>query len=579
MISFNKVPIKFETCCDGELGLAPCAAASGPEYWKKPVFKNRHQLNCEAAIHWIRKVEDHQHRLFITCDIAFRFLTEINAFDKGPNFYAKFLKLIPGPVLCTWLENSYSLEYFNRNLFNVWKAIPKADEQLFYEFAVFKAWDCLYLSNSYRENNKIYIDFVYRGMLEHCLIKYDTKILFKLIQICIDEDDITTTKIIFSFLDGKLSIILPQLNKYLQFCRLNKSNEWVELMIDNGANPCIPPPTHHIPIHTENYKAISTRNDDVETMRLMWYYSKKLEKRDAIMTSHQKPKSPFLDFILMELSKDKIGIKTIAHMRRVSRGLKERINDIVLTSTIFRWGFHSRPVEFQAFFHKGTVAERLNQIFLRKLNMNELQLRSNGEQLYQAKSKIVHLQFKFFVNNFHEIEFKLDLENKIFNLCEYCPCGYTALHYACIYKGTIDQIDLLLANGALMDQPGIDGSTALCSAIRAGRLDVVKHLLAKGANIHGVEWCKTPPLLYCYWPPIVLNLPSMHKMAQFLLDSGADIRSQDENGFTLLHLAIQEEDIELIKELVDKNYQIYDMLDDLTFKKLQDMLPESNIKR
>ena len=59
--------------------------------------------------------------------------------------------------------------------------------------------------------------------------------------------------------------------------------------------------------------------------------------------------------------------------------------------------------------------------------------------------------------------------------------GMCLLHKAC-EKGFVEMVDLLLEKKADIDETDPEGITPLIAAARAGKSDIVLHLLSKGAN-------------------------------------------------------------------------------------------------
>ena len=114
--------------------------------------------------------------------------------------------------------------------------------------------------------------------------------------------------------------------------------------------------------------------------------------------------------------------------------------------------------------------------------------------------------------------------------------GYQALDFA-ILKGHIEIVKLLLKSGANIDLQ--DGS-AIDLAVKNGNEVIIKLLLAEGASIGG-----------CLYNALKNHQPEIAKL--FLKDHGeykADVDILDSDGFSALHLAIQDNKLNLVNFLL-----------------------------
>lgn len=102
---------------------------------------------------------------------------------------------------------------------------------------------------------------------------------------------------------------------------------------------------------------------------------------------------------------------------------------------------------------------------------------------------------------------------------------FSALMYA-TQESRFDVAELLLQNGADTEIAS-DGTTALFNASAEGNHEAVDLLLRYGAN---VNFCQ-PLTLACAYRQM--------RMAERLLDAGANINAADEDGDTSLHFAIK----------------------------------------
>lgn len=126
------------------------------------------------------------------------------------------------------------------------------------------------------------------------------------------------------------------------------------------------------------------------------------------------------------------------------------------------------------------------------------------------------------------------------------PLGSTALHKAA--KGKHPEIvKLLLDAGARVDTKTADGDTALFFAIIYNSPGSVGYLLAAGANtgLKGGHRGYTP----IYYARDV-------NIAAKLVKKGAKINTADKNGWTPLHEAAENSDLEMVKFLIGKGADI-----------------------
>ena len=98
-------------------------------------------------------------------------------------------------------------------------------------------------------------------------------------------------------------------------------------------------------------------------------------------------------------------------------------------------------------------------------------------------------------------------------------------------EGSERVVDVLLAAGAKVDQANSYGDTALKLAALHGRLSIAKKLRARGAQV------ETPG-----WTPLIYAATGGHdEMVRYLLAEGANIDARSPNGTTALMMAVREE--------------------------------------
>jgi ankyrin repeat protein len=108
--------------------------------------------------------------------------------------------------------------------------------------------------------------------------------------------------------------------------------------------------------------------------------------------------------------------------------------------------------------------------------------------------------------------------------------GYSPLHLAA-QKGSMDVVELLLANKADINARAGRGATPLHKAAAEGHISVAELLLANKAEIDARDNLGRTAL---HWA--VLN--SHHEMVQLLLANNADVNIREKVfGYTALHLA------------------------------------------
>ena len=113
---------------------------------------------------------------------------------------------------------------------------------------------------------------------------------------------------------------------------------------------------------------------------------------------------------------------------------------------------------------------------------------------------------------------------------------YTTLLYLCRSgNDNVDILELLLANGADIQQSTRDGSNALHFAARSASVNIVKKLLEIGISVNSVNACSQTPL------HSVLNYSGTEKdilvVVKTLVEAGADVNAKNVSGITPLEHA------------------------------------------
>lgn len=103
--------------------------------------------------------------------------------------------------------------------------------------------------------------------------------------------------------------------------------------------------------------------------------------------------------------------------------------------------------------------------------------------------------------------------------------------FGAVYKGNIPMIRLLLRYGASVDQRGYEGDTAMLGAIQSpGGLDVIKELIAAGADVHATD---------NLGDNAVMEAAYYHELEifKFFVGRGVDACAQDHENNTALFYA------------------------------------------
>ncbi|XP_065565795.1 putative ankyrin repeat protein RF_0381 [Artemia franciscana] len=117
-------------------------------------------------------------------------------------------------------------------------------------------------------------------------------------------------------------------------------------------------------------------------------------------------------------------------------------------------------------------------------------------------------------------------------------CG-ECLHLA-VKKGSADVCNLLIKSGAELDATNVCGKTPLGTAIKTSNLDLVKFLLNRGANPNCGE---------CLHHAVKEGRADICKL---LIGFGAKLDARNANKDTPLHVAVRNNNLELVKFLLVK---------------------------
>jgi hypothetical protein len=98
--------------------------------------------------------------------------------------------------------------------------------------------------------------------------------------------------------------------------------------------------------------------------------------------------------------------------------------------------------------------------------------------------------------------------------------------------------------------PRLKGTTTLHWAVMFARLDIVRDMAGRGADLEARDDEQCTPLLRA----ALFNRASI---VEALLDAGADMRAKDPNANTVLHFLVQSGDLAAVKRLVDAGADLH----------------------
>ncbi|KLU86997.1 hypothetical protein MAPG_06003 [Magnaporthiopsis poae ATCC 64411] len=122
--------------------------------------------------------------------------------------------------------------------------------------------------------------------------------------------------------------------------------------------------------------------------------------------------------------------------------------------------------------------------------------------------------------------------------------GRTALHHA-VKKGHLEAVEVLLANGALVDAKNEASFTPLTFAVRDGKLEIVELLLGNGASVTPLCSLGGTPLHYAAMGGFV-------EIAKALLNKGAAAGRQDKRCWTALDYAVHGRHWDVVELLLEE---------------------------
>lgn len=116
------------------------------------------------------------------------------------------------------------------------------------------------------------------------------------------------------------------------------------------------------------------------------------------------------------------------------------------------------------------------------------------------------------------------------------------------YRNTEEVLEILSKGLKNINQQNKDGHSALTIAIRRNKPEIVEYLLKKGANI-SVKDKKKQSLAY-HLVDAFRDINDFKNKATLLTKKGLKLTEKLKNNNTLLHNAVKDEELELVKELI-----------------------------
>jgi ankyrin repeat protein len=121
--------------------------------------------------------------------------------------------------------------------------------------------------------------------------------------------------------------------------------------------------------------------------------------------------------------------------------------------------------------------------------------------------------------------------------------GMTPLSRACI-NASPAVVDLLLKAGATPDARIATGETPLMTCASSGSVEAVRLLIARGADVNAKEPTQNQDALM--WAAAERHAD----VVRVLIEAGADLNAHTKKGFTALHFAAREGDLETTRQLL-----------------------------
>jgi ankyrin repeat protein len=101
-------------------------------------------------------------------------------------------------------------------------------------------------------------------------------------------------------------------------------------------------------------------------------------------------------------------------------------------------------------------------------------------------------------------------------------------------KEQLDLVAFLIMKGIAIDESSSGGATALMNAAKIGHYQMVKLLIAKGADLEKKDE------YHDHVTALIIAATHGHKdIVRLLISAGADVRAQTDSGYTPLGIAVE----------------------------------------
>jgi len=123
-----------------------------------------------------------------------------------------------------------------------------------------------------------------------------------------------------------------------------------------------------------------------------------------------------------------------------------------------------------------------------------------------------------------------------------------------VINNNIEQVEKYLKNGIDIDIKGEYSCTPLHYACQNGNLEMIRVLLKFNANVNSKNSYSTSYPLFD--AVTAIDEDNYYQILKLLIDAGADIHRVDSFGNTLLHYAVEKENLDLINLLISLGIDI-----------------------